>query len=448
MLDLPNKESQKALFMALAGGRGLLTMSAIMTSDSIRMRVHDRENLRLDGILRLIEEAGKPGPLQQVLTQLCAQIAVIAHADVVSVYVLEGSRLVLRGNVGFPESALGHVKLERGEGIVGTVAEVMRPISVSNAEQETHYKYVPELGEEGYPSFLAVPLFARGEVYGVMVLQRAEATDFSDAEVALATALATTITHALDHERSSKQHTSTRSARLTGRVRVPGTALGRAVMLGTLESIQKNATARTSVDERVMGAFESVATMFRKGYRRVESELSTQLQRRLQTHALVLEDQRLRNTTATHCRQLGLVDGLKQVAREYASATYMTGGADPLLQERAEEIEALCLLVATAACDLPFPGAGTILIVPETLTATVALTLIGCRGEGIAAAVAQRDDSLGAAIANAASVPMLDDVSGLYAWVRQNDTLLLNAEDGALRVNPPATQIARYRHER
>jgi len=433
---------------SLAAGGSSHTMNEVMTAESIRMRVHNRDNLRLDGILRLIEEAGKPGPLERVLTQLCAQIAVIAHADVVSVYVCEGASLVLRGNVGFPESALGHVCLARGEGIVGTVAEIMRPISVSNAQQESRYKYVPNLGEESYPSFLAVPLFARGEVKGVMVLQRAEATDFSDGEVALATAVATTITNALDNDRLDKLSLSTRSARLTGRVRSPGNALGRAAIMNTLESLSLPGIPSETVNGRVVAAFESVSTMIRKGYRRIEGELSPTVQRHLQSHALVLEDQRLRKTIAALCSELGLVNGLKQVAREYASATFATGGPDPLLQERAEEIEALCLLIAVSACDLPMPSAGTILVVPETLTATVALCLIGCRGEGVVAAASQRKDSLGTAIANAAAIPMLDDVSGLFAWVRQNDTLLLNAEDGALRVNPPATQIARFRHER
>jgi hypothetical protein len=40
----------------------------------------------------------------------------------------------------------------------------------------------------------------------------------------------------------------------------------------------------------------------------------------------------------------------------------------------------------------------------------------------------------------------LCDVSGLFAWVRPDDSVLVDADRGVLRVNPPATQIARYRH--
>ena len=418
-----------------------------MTSGELRMRVHNQNDLRLDGVLRLIEEAGRPGTLQEVLTHLCEQIAVIAHADVVSAYVVEDGQLVMRGNVGFPSSAVGSVKLRKGEGIVGTVASVMRPISASNAKKDAHYKHVPELNEERYPSLLAVPMFIQGAVAGVMVLQRAEATDFTDTEVALATVLATTLTHAIEQHRDERLTEFTRSARLTGHIASKGEALGRAVMFGTLESIDERAARESGAVDRVASAFEHVSTIMRKGFRKVEKDLDPPLQRRLHTQILVLDDQRLQSTTKERCSELGMIAGLQQVAREYASAIYAGGQGDPFLRERAEEIEALCLLVAIVACDLPCPTAGSILVVPEELTAAFALAVIGWRGEGVVAGSAQRLDSLGEGIIRAGNLPMLDDVQGLFAWVRQGDTLLLSANDGVLRVNPPATQIARHRND-
>src|SRR3978361_1386465 len=92
----------------------------------IRMQIHKNDDWRVDGILRLIEEARRPGPLPAVLKTMCEQVAVIAHADVVTVYVREtthdGDMLVLRANVGFPAAAIGHVRLRLGEGITGTAA--------------------------------------------------------------------------------------------------------------------------------------------------------------------------------------------------------------------------------------------------------------------------------------------------------------------------------------
>src|SRR5262249_22113717 len=140
-----------------------------MESSSIRVRVHDKGDRRLDGILRLIEEAGRPRPLAEVLASLCASIAEIARAPVVSVYVLEGQTLVMRGNAGFPESAVGQVQLRLGEGLTGFVAECLRPISVAIGRHDEHYKHVPGIGEEKYPSYLGVPILSAGGPAGVLV---------------------------------------------------------------------------------------------------------------------------------------------------------------------------------------------------------------------------------------------------------------------------------------
>jgi phosphotransferase system, enzyme I, PtsP len=417
----------------------------------IRMQIHTNEDFRIDGILRLIEEARKPGPLPAVLKTMCEQVAVIAHADIVSVYVREQSTdddfFVMRANVGFPTSAIGNVRLRMGEGITGTAAEVMRPITASVAAEDTHYKHIPELGEERFPSFLAIPLFVRGATAGVLVLQRGETHAFTNTEVALATAIATTFAHALESARGDTTEMTPRSARLVGRPVVRGIALGRAQMIGTLEAIRERAASIEDPARTAETSFEHVASILRRAMRKLEVLLPSADLARLRAHVLMLDDQRLRDTVREQCGRLGLVPGLKQVAREYAVATYVTGGSDPWLEERAAEIESLCLLVAASACGFPLPGAGLVLVVAERLAAVVALVIVELQGTAIIASGALDADSLGVAVARAASIPVITDVAGLFAWVRPDDTLLVDGESGVLRVNPPATQIARYRHQ-
>lgn len=404
-----------------------------------------REDLRLDGILRLIEEAGKPGPLDDVLATLARQIAVVAHADIVSIYVTDGELLVMRANVGFGIAQPGRVRLARGQGIVGATADAMRPISASVAKEDAHYEHVPDLGEERYPSFLSIPLMRSGEVVGVLVLQRGEAIAFTDAEVALATALATTITHALERAGADTDG-APRSARLTAKVATDGTALGRAVLLGSLESLEGPASASVSdPGAQVERAFEAVAAVLAKGQKRAVKTLTAGEQHQLMALTALVDDQRLQGVMAQRCAELGVVAGLRQVAREYAGATYGTGEGNPVLAERAAEIEQLCLLVAGVACDMPYAAQGTCLVVPEQLTVTLALAVLGFRTEAVVVAGSPDPHGLGLAILQAAAVPALCDVAGLFAWVRQGDTLIVDADERVLRVNPPATLIARYR---
>ncbi|HMI94174.1 MAG TPA: GAF domain-containing protein, partial [Polyangiales bacterium] len=314
-----------------------------------RMHVHERDDLRVDGILRLIEAASESGALTKVLQKMCVHAATIAHADVVSVYVREqtdaGDFLVIRANIGFPSSSIGTVRLALGEGIVGTAAEVMRPISAQVAQEDSHYKHVPELGEERFPSLLAIPLLARGAVAGVLVLQRGEESAFGDAEVALGTALATTFAHAIEH-RDHPGRAPARSARLTGTVVVPGTALGRALMLGTLEALHPARGGVAAMPSDVEHAFSAITTILRKAEKRVQATLEPAARGALELLLLMLDDQRLRTTAAERCGKLGLAPGLRQVAREYAVATYAAPrAADPMLEQRAIEVESLCLLL-------------------------------------------------------------------------------------------------------
>lgn len=415
------------------------------------MRVHERDDLRVDGILRLIEAASEAGPLSKVLQHMCVHAAVIGHADVVSVYVREqtddSDSLVLRANVGFPASAIGNVRLALGEGITGTAAEVMRPISAQIAQEDKHYKHVPELGEERFPSLLAIPLLVRGAVAGVLVLQRGEAAAFADTEVALGTALATTFSHALEH-RGDASRAPSRSARLTGVPIVAGTALGRATMLGTLEALEPRRNSRTEAETPIEQAFEDIGSLLRKGDRRLQAMLPKATRGELESLLLVLEDQRLLSTAIDRCEQHGVGGGLKQVAREYAVATYVTSAGDPMLEQRTMEIENLCLLLATSASGLPLPSPGEVLVVAERFHVVTALALVGGRASAVVSGGPLRQDSLAVAIARAAGIPVLADVAGLFAWVRPDDTLLVDCAAGILRVNPPATTIARYRHGR
>lgn len=427
-----------------------------------RVQIHDRGDLQIGGILRLIEEAGKPLPLTDVLDTMCREVAAIAHADVVSVYVREvvddAPVFVMRGNIGFPRSAIGRVKLRQGEGIVGFAAECLRPVSADMAEHDTHYKHVPDLGEELFPAFLAVPLVSGGLAAGVLVLQRRESLAFSDAEVALATALATTFGLALERarvrsdERAAESPSSGRSARLTGTSLVGGTALGRLTVIPTFEGLpgadQDPENAKAEVD-RALGM---VMRAISKAYRKLEADIPEEPRRELSSLMLVLDDERLRNSIRSECDAHGITRGLRNVAREYAAAPYRAGSGDgsesAWAARRAREVEELCLLIAASATGQSLPTAGSALMVADHLGAFTVLGMCVQRATAIAVGGHLDPEELGLVIARAAQIPVVADVAGLFAWARPDDTILIDGDKGVVRVNPSVNVIAKYRHDR
>ncbi len=71
------------------------------------------------------------------------------------------------------------------EGLVGLVAEQLRPQMVEDAFRHPRFKYFGETGEDPYRSFLGVPLIDQGLLQGVLVLQTTGSRKFTPDEVGL-----------------------------------------------------------------------------------------------------------------------------------------------------------------------------------------------------------------------------------------------------------------------
>src|SRR5206468_3510868 len=65
------------------------------------------------------------------------------------------------------------------------VGEELRPQVVEDATKHPRFKYFREAGEDPYHSFLGVPLFDRGLLQGVLVVQTIEPRVFDRDEVRL-----------------------------------------------------------------------------------------------------------------------------------------------------------------------------------------------------------------------------------------------------------------------
>jgi phosphotransferase system enzyme I (PtsP) len=427
------------------------------TTRPIRMQVHGSEDRRIDGILTLIEESSRIAPLPEVLQRMCEQVAQIAHAEVVSVYVREVEQgrpvFVMRANVGFAREMLGNVKLELGEGITGFAAECLRPVSAAVAEQDSHYKFVPSLGEEAFPTFLSIPLVIGGKAVGVLNLQRRKDGDFTPAEVALAAALATPFTLALDRSlrpaSGSDQQEPGRSARLTGLRIGSGHTVGKAQSALTFRALSEPVGPGRAAKEAVESALGRVNDQIHRTGARLDAELSPDHRRALAGLQVTLQDQRLISLIANFSVELGVVAGLRKVAREYVAAPYMVGGegsVDPWLSARAGEIEELCLWLAGDAAGDSGAGPGSVAVVADRLSAFSVLWAVARGVSGIVVGGNVDEQSLAAALAKAARLPVVAEVAGLFAWVRNGDTVLIDAEQGLVRVNPSASVLAHYRH--
>ena len=138
--------------------------------------------LTLDELSTLTREGGKPA---ETLMNVVALIARRFQTDVCSAYLLEPDRanLVLAATLGLRRECIGTLRMALHEGLAGMVAEQVRPVAVEEVRKHPRFKFFGEAGEEGYHSFLGVPLIDCGVLQGVLVVQTVEPRSFSDEEV-------------------------------------------------------------------------------------------------------------------------------------------------------------------------------------------------------------------------------------------------------------------------
>jgi starch phosphorylase len=138
--------------------------------------------LTSDDVRNLAEAGGKPA---DTLMNVAALIAARFRVDVCSAYLLEPDRsnLVLAATLGLHPRCIGNLRMPLNEGLTGLVAEEVMPVAVDDVTKHSRYKYFKDSGEEGYHSFLGVPLIHRGLLQGVLVVQTKESRMFKETEI-------------------------------------------------------------------------------------------------------------------------------------------------------------------------------------------------------------------------------------------------------------------------
>jgi starch phosphorylase len=158
----------------------------------------------LDDIGRL---ASATGNAAETLTNVVQLIQRRFGTDVCSVYLLgpDRSNLILAATVGLRPDSVGRIRMRLDEGLVGLVAEALRPLIVDDAPAHPRFKYFKEAGEDPYHSFLGVPLIDRGLLQGVLVVQTVTARAFDPAMVQAINAAGHQLSHVVSLARTQGQ---------------------------------------------------------------------------------------------------------------------------------------------------------------------------------------------------------------------------------------------------
>ena len=136
-------------------------------------------------LLRQIREAmAGGGPVQARFDMAVRIIARSMVAEVCSLYLRRASGdLELFATEGLSPDAVHVTRLKPGEGLVGEIVRLGRPLTLSDAPNHPAFAYRPETGEDPYHAFLGVPLLRGGRTIGVLVVQNRTERVYGEEEV-------------------------------------------------------------------------------------------------------------------------------------------------------------------------------------------------------------------------------------------------------------------------
>src|ERR1700760_2632301 len=136
-------------------------------------------------LLRQIRESmAGGGPVQARVEMAVRIIAGSMVAEVCSLYLRRAAGdLELFATEGLSPDAVHVTRLKPGEGLVGEIVRLGRPLNLSDAPSHPAFAYRPETGEDPYHAFLGVPLLRGGRTIGVLVVQNRTERVYGEEEV-------------------------------------------------------------------------------------------------------------------------------------------------------------------------------------------------------------------------------------------------------------------------
>jgi phosphotransferase system enzyme I (PtsP) len=136
-------------------------------------------------LLRQIREAlAGGGPAQARLDMVVRIIARSMVAEVCSLYMRRsGEEMELFATEGLDPGAVHLTRMKPGEGLIGEIMRLGRPLNLADAPNHPAFSYRPETGEDPFHAFLGVPLLRGGRAIGVMVVQNRTERVYTEDEV-------------------------------------------------------------------------------------------------------------------------------------------------------------------------------------------------------------------------------------------------------------------------
>jgi len=292
----------------------------------------------------------------QFLQDVVEVIADHLRSDVCSIYLYdeEADVLVLRATKGLAAESVGRVKLGLGEGITGQALKELRPIREAEAIKSPHFKAVPDIDEEQYESFLAVPIKRGMNRIGVMVLQHRQADYFDIHDTRAIQAIASHLAATLEnieilmeiHGQREPRRIAPEKGDLTvvhGKAVSEGIAMGTSVVFGDrMQQLARSGNIGKGSDgiERFRVALSETLRQLEVLQDEVQDDLEDVASLIFSSHLLMLNDEEFSGKMEDAIRGgVSVEDAVTEVVNQYVMLFSASGNAR--VEEKALDVKDL-----------------------------------------------------------------------------------------------------------
>jgi len=230
----------------------------------------------------IIQDVNDASGLEQALNIIVQHTRAVMKVDAVSVYFRnnQNDQLVLMATDGLNQAAIGNIKFDLDQGLVGLVLKQTEPVNIKDAHSHPDYCFVTETDEARFHGFLGVPIIQHREALGVLVVRQTKQRRFSADEetflVTLAAQLAGAISHAEKIGELSKLNKNMhQSLALKGMGGSPGIAIGMAQIVfpsANLDAVPDNHISENEIEDNI-NAFTSAVANVEKEFQTLSSKM-------------------------------------------------------------------------------------------------------------------------------------------------------------------------------
>jgi phosphotransferase system enzyme I (PtsP) len=300
----------------------------------------------LTRLREIVEKVAMASSLNEALDVLVNETCRALDTEVCSIYLADNDRrcYYLMATRGLKKPRGRTITLAFDEGLVGLVGRLAEPINLADAQSHPSFKYIPQVKEELFCSFLGVPVIYRRQLLAVLVIQQREHRLFNESEESFMVTLATQLAAILSQAQLNVLYGRFRQKRVRALAAAPGVAIG----IGWQDSAQPsldNVYMASSLDtarerERLTRALEDAAAEFRRFSKRFASGAQKESAAIFDLYSHLLNDVRLKRELFAEIDQGAVAEwAVKKVVEKFAEQ--FASLQDAYMRERASDLRAL-----------------------------------------------------------------------------------------------------------